>query len=277
MRQRSRGFTMIELVVGMTVAAMVVGFIAAFIALPVRAHIAQARRGELTASAETLARAMAEDVRTALPGSPRAYVDVNGRVVLELIPVLGVVRYCDEVGIDCPNKLDFAIADGQFDVVEDSQNVAADFVAVTDNDPTNAASAQDAYLLTNMIAAAQDTTGHLVTLQASFQFLDRSPNNRAFFVSDVTRYECDTNARTLRRFASPLPAGPPGPAPVGSPSDVIARDVTACRFTYVAPPPPPRLPQNGGLVVVEITISRVTDGVPENLRVVKQLKLEHTA
>ncbi len=284
MRQRSRGFTMIELVVGMTVAAMVVGFIAVFIAVPVRAHIAQARRGELAASAETLARAMAEDVRTALPGSPRAYVDVNGRVVLELIPVLGVVRYCDEVGVDCPNKLDFAIADGQFDVVEDSQNVAAAFVAVTDNDPANAASAQDAYLLTNMIAAAQDTTGHLVWLQPpGFQFLDRSPNNRAFFVSNVTRYECDTNARTLRRLARPLPAGPPGPAPVGAPSDVIARDVTACRFTYVAPPPPsvppapPQRPQNGGLVVVEITISRVTDGVPENLRVVKQLKLEHTA
>jgi hypothetical protein len=31
------------------------------------------------------------------------------------------------------------------------------------------------------------------------------------------------------------------------------------------------------VVVVEITISRVTDGAPENLRVVKQLKLEHAA
>jgi hypothetical protein len=156
-------------------------------------------------------------------------------------------------------------------------------VVVTNNDPTDGVSAQDAYLPANTIAAALDTTGHLVTLQAAFQFLDRSPNKRAFFVSNVTRYECDTNARTLRRFVSALPAGPPGPAPVGAPSDVIARDVTACRFTYVAPPPPsvppapPRLPQNGGLVVVEITISRVTDGVPENLRVVKQLKLEHTA
>lgn len=278
MMQRSRGFSLIELVVALTISAVVVGFIATFIAVPVRAHIAQARRSELAASAETLTRAMAEDVRTALPGSPRPYVDVNGRVVLELIPVLGVVRYCDEVGTACPDKLDFAVDDTQFDVAEDSQNVAASFVAVTDNDPMNAASAHDAYGLTNMIAAADDTTGHLVRLlPPGFQFLDRSPNNRAFFVSAVTRYECDTNARTLRRFAYPLPADPPGPAPVGAPSDVIARDVTACRFTYVAPPPPPRLPQNGGLVVVEITISRVTDGVPENLRVVKQLRLEHTA
>jgi hypothetical protein len=193
-----------------------------------------------------------------------------------VIPVLGVARYCDEVGLACPDKLDFALADGQFDVAEDSQDIAAAFVAVTDNDPTDAVSAQDAYSLTNTIAAAQDTTAHLVRLTAPFQFLDRSPNNRAFFVSNVTRYECDTNARTLRRFGRALPAAA-GAIAAGAASDLIARDVTACRFTYVAPPPPPQLPQNGGVVVVEITISRVTDGVPENLRVVKQLKLEHTA
>jgi hypothetical protein len=97
---------------------------------------------------------MAEDVRRALPGSPRAYVDANGRVVLELIPVLGVVRYCDETGAACSDKLDFAASDTQFDVVEDLQDVAAGFVAVTDNDPTDAVSAQDAYLLTNTIAPA---------------------------------------------------------------------------------------------------------------------------
>jgi hypothetical protein len=58
---------------------------------------------------------------------------------------------------------------------------------------------------------------------------------------------------------------------------VIARDITACRFTFVAPPAPPQRPQNGGLVIVEITISRVTEGTAENLRVVKQLTVEHTA
>jgi MSHA biogenesis protein MshO len=275
MMRRSRGFTMIELVVGLTIAALVVGFIASFIAIPVSAHLAQARRAELAASAEALTRALAEDVRIAMPGSPRAYV-AGGRVVLEMIPVLGLVRYCDETGAACPDKLDFAVADAQFDVAEDSQDVAAGFVAVTDNDPTDAVTAQNAYTLTNTIAAAQDTTAHLVRLTAPFQFLDRSPNNRAFFVSNVTRYECDTVARTLRRFGRALPA-PAGAIAAGAPSDLIARDVTACRFTYVAPPPPPRLPQNGGLVVVEITISRVTNGVTDNVRVVKQLRLEHTA
>lgn len=276
MMRRSRGFSLIELVVALTIAVVVVGFIATFITVPVRAHVAQARRGELAGSAEMITRAMAEDVRTALPGSPRAYV-AGGRVVLEMIPVLGVVRYCDELGATCPDKLDFAVADTQFDVAEDSQDVAAGFVAVTDNDPTDAVSAQDAYSLTNTIAAAQDTTAHLVRLTAPFQFLDRSPNNRAFFVSNVTRYECDTNAGTLRRFVGrPLPAAA-GPLAVGTPSDLIARDVTACRFTFVPPPAPPQRPQNGGLVVVEITISRVTDGAQENLRVVKQLRLEHTA
>jgi MSHA biogenesis protein MshO len=167
--------------------------------------------------------------------------------------------------------------DGQFDVLEDSQDVAAGFIAVTDNDPTDAVSAQDAYALTNTIAAALDTTALRVTLQAPFLFLDRSPNNRAFLVSNVTRYECDPNARTLRRYRNrSLPAAV-GPMPGGATSELIARDVTACRFTFVAAPAPPQQPQNGGLVVVELTISRVTEGAQENLRVVKQLRLEHTA
>jgi MSHA biogenesis protein MshO len=275
MKRQSGGFTLIELVVALTISAVVVGFIATFIAVPVRAHTAQARRAELASSAEMLARAMAEDVRTALPGSPRAYL-ANGHVVLELIRVLGVARYCEEVGAICTDKLDFTTPDSQFDVL-DPQGVAAGFIAVTDNDPGNAASAQDAYALTNVIAAAQDTTVQRVRLQSPFRFLERSPNNRAFLVADVTRYECDPIARTLRRYGNrPLPAAA-GPVGAGAPSDLVAGDVAACRFTYVAPPLPPARPQNGGLVVVEITISRTTDGAVENLRVIKQLTLEYPA
>ncbi len=278
MMRRPSGFTLVELIVALTVSVVVVGFIATFITVPVRAHVAQARRGELTASAETLTRAMAEDVRTALPGSPRPYV-VNGRIVLEMIPVLGVVRYCDAVTADCPDRLDFTAQDSQFDVLEALPvPVAASFVAVTNNQPADAATAQDAYLLQNMIARAADTTAHLVTLTLpGFLFRDISPNNRAFLVNDVTRYECDTNARTLRRFANRALPAPAGPMPIGTPSDLIASDVAACRFTFIPAAAPPERPQNGGLVIVEITISRVTDGVAENLRIVKQLELEHTA
>lgn len=272
MRRHCGGFSLIELIVAMTVGVIVVGFIATFVTVPVRAHGAQTRRADLASSAEMLTRAMAEDVRTALPGSPRAYLD-NGRVVLELIPVLGVVRYCDNVGTVCADKLDFSAPDAEFDVL-DPQGVAAGFVAVTDNDPT--VPTQDAYSLTNVIAAAQDTTAQHVRLQAPFQFVEPSPNNRAFLVSDVTRYECDPNARTLRRYNRTLPAAV-GPMPGGAASDLIARDVTACRFTFVAAPAPPQRPQNGGVVVVEITISRATDGAVENLHVIKQLSLEHAA
>jgi prepilin-type N-terminal cleavage/methylation domain-containing protein len=51
MMRRSGGFTLIELIVALTISVVVVGFIATFITVPVRAHVAQARRGELTASA----------------------------------------------------------------------------------------------------------------------------------------------------------------------------------------------------------------------------------
>lgn len=274
MMRRSGGFSLIELIVALTISVVAVGFVATFIAVPVRVHTTQARRAELASAADMMTRAMAADVRSALPGSPRTYVS-NGRLVLELIPVLGVVRYCDDVASICTDELDFAAADIGFDVLDDPQGIAANFVAVTDNDPT--VSTHEAYSLTSVIAAADDTTLRRVTLDAPFLFVDRSPNNRAFLVSAVTRYECDTNAGTLRRYANiPLPAAA-GPPPAGAPSDLIARDVTACRFTWVPAPPPPQRPQNGGVVVVEITISRVTGAAPENLRVVKQLRLEHAA
>ena len=70
MMRRSGGFTLIELIVALTISVVVVGFIATFITVPVRAHVAQARRGELTASAEALTRAMAEDLRTRVAGQP---------------------------------------------------------------------------------------------------------------------------------------------------------------------------------------------------------------
>ncbi len=239
MMRRSGGFSLIELIVALTVSVVVVGFIATFITVPVRAHVAQARRGELTASAETLTRAMAEDVRTALPGSPRAYID-NGRVVLELIPVLGVVRYCDIVGADCPDRLDFAVADSQFDVVEDSRNVAASFVVVTDNDPTDAVSAQDAYGLANI---DRGCAGHSLAISSHSwrRPFSSSTARRTIARSSsptCTRYECDPDARTLRRSKRRTASWRGASAP-GAPSDVIARDVTACRFTFVPAPAPP--------------------------------------
>ena len=69
MSARHSGFTLIELIVALTISALVVGFIVTFIAVPVQAHLAQARRSELAASREAVTHWMSQDVRGALPNS----------------------------------------------------------------------------------------------------------------------------------------------------------------------------------------------------------------
>ncbi len=217
MRARRGGFSLIELIVALTVSVVVVGFIATFITVPVRAHLAQARRARACLPLPRRLRARWPKTCARRCRAARApYID-NGRVVLELIPVLGVVRYCDIVGADCPDRLDFAAADSQFDVArgfpERGGRLRGRDRQRSDRRGVGAGRLR-AYEY--VIAAAQDSTGHLVTLQAPpFLFLEPlAEQSRVPVVSDVTRYECDPNARTLRRFVNvALPAGV-GPAPL---------------------------------------------------------------
>ena len=80
-------------------------------------------------------------------------------------------------------------------------------------------------------------------------------------------------AGTLRRYDG-LPISPPPMVALaaGTPSRLIARDVTGCTFTTR-----PGNSDHGGLLLIRVTVSRVTNGVTDSLRVMKQLKVEDAA
>lgn len=63
------GFTLVELVVAITVSAVIVGFVALFIATPMQAYFAQARRAELVSEAEVALRSIANDLQNATPAN----------------------------------------------------------------------------------------------------------------------------------------------------------------------------------------------------------------
>ena len=67
MKTHAAGFTMIELVITMTITTIVVAFAGLFIAGPVRGFADQVRRAELVDSAESSLRRMGRDIRRALP------------------------------------------------------------------------------------------------------------------------------------------------------------------------------------------------------------------
>src|SRR5262245_5027736 len=90
MNRRHEGFTMVEVVVVIAIAAIVAGFSAVLIREPLLAYNDVARRRELVVSAETALERLARDVRRALPNSLR--VAPGGRV-LEYLDVSEGARY----------------------------------------------------------------------------------------------------------------------------------------------------------------------------------------
>jgi len=88
------GFTMIELVVVITISSIVVGFMVMFIAAPIDSYLAQSRRAELVSSSDMTASNMINDLRLAPAGSVR-YTQ-NGIVeVLEINSAAPIAYLCD--------------------------------------------------------------------------------------------------------------------------------------------------------------------------------------
>jgi prepilin-type N-terminal cleavage/methylation domain-containing protein len=89
---KARGFTIIELVIAITISAIVLVFAAMFIGAPLGAYEAQSRRAELVGDASAAWPRIERDLRAALPNSLRARRNGNF-VVLEMLAVEGVARY----------------------------------------------------------------------------------------------------------------------------------------------------------------------------------------
>lgn len=268
MNRRQGGFTLVELVVVLVISAMLIGFGAAFINMPIQTHLAQARRGELAASAEMLTQWMSQDVRRALPNSVRTGL-VGGRAVVEMIAFAGIGIYRD-AGAE-GDTLDFLAPDNQFDILGLPSAPASHIVVANLGTP-----GRDAYALANVIAPAGiNVASSRITLAPPMQFAGASMHRRAYFVSPaaaVVRYECDVVARTLRRYDNlPVTAGI-GALAAGASSQLIASDISACTFTPVA-----GTADHGGLLLIRFTVQRITNGATESLRIMKQLKVEDAA
>ncbi len=94
---KQHGFTLIELVVAMSISAIVVGFMVMFLVTPVQSYLAQARRAELVGSADRVANNMAADLRLTMFGNVR-YTSSGTTEVLEITSPapLGPIAYlCD--------------------------------------------------------------------------------------------------------------------------------------------------------------------------------------
>ena len=186
---RQRGVTLIELVIVITISAIIAVGMAVFIARPIEAYVDAARRAELTDIADTALRRMTRDVRTALPNSIRI-ATAAGVSYLEFLQTSGGGRYrAEPTSAGAGDILDFAAADASFDVIGALPAFGGGDSVVIYNLAASGAVA-NAYAGDNR-AAYGSSAGSTITLAAPKQFPFPSPGRRFQVVQHAVTYACN--------------------------------------------------------------------------------------
>ena len=283
MRAQTAGFTLIELVITMTVSVVVVSFVAVFISGPVAGFTDQARRARLVDAADATLSRMSRDIRRALPNSVR--ITSNGAIVaLELLSSVDGARYRDAPPGGPARQLDFSAADGSFNSVGRFTQVARPFsstshyLAIYNVGVPGA----NAYELVNVITPpgtrididADSLPGEdRVTLSPAFDFAYQSPRQRMFLIDSPITYLCDPVGETLTRYSgyaisldqssrdsdAELTAA-------GAGSALMADHLSSCAFSYA-----PGTSERAGLVSIAVAVSEQG----ETVSLLKQIHVDN--
>lgn len=283
--RRAAGFTLIELVVAMSVAVIVVAFMAMFITAPVNAYQSQTRRAELVDATDAVLRLMTRDIRRALPNSVR--ISESGNIVaLELLETVEAGRYRDTDATATPDReLDFAAPDSSFATlgqIEIPSDLASRtyYLSIYNVGVAGA----NAYDLSNVITPSTSTIGisnatpgeSLITITPGFRFAYASPANRVFLVAGPVTYLCDRSQGRITRYedyaiASSQPMSDSTlMTSLGAARGHVADDVSECSFTYQ-----PGAPGRSALVTLELTVSRAVGAQTERVRLLHQVHVEN--
>jgi MSHA biogenesis protein MshO len=228
------GFTLVEVVMVITITGLLAAVVARFIVSPVQAYLATAARATLVDQADLTLRRIGRDLRIALPNSVR--VSPSG-LSLELIPTSGGARFATEGS----GALQAGVLDSSFDVLGPPITLAASQNLVfynlgtgvigSDAYAANASASQqaDSNRRTSTNAAGSASTITLSTL-AALPVAAVSPPYRVVAVDSPVSYRCDLGAGTLVRHQDYgfLPSQPD--PPTSGSSAVLATGVTDCGF-----------------------------------------------
>ncbi len=273
-KNHSQGFTLVELVITLTLSTIVVSFMAVFISGPVRSYTDMARRAELVDLAENSLRRISRDVHRALPNSIR--IRTSGSVTaLEMLNTLDGVRYRDRPPPGDPSKrLQFAAPDDAFNSVGTFSNISRPFSSSTHflsifNVGVPGASA---YELANVITPPgtrididTDTISgeDNIRLTPAFKFAFPSPGKRLFLVDTAVSYLCDLIAGTLVRYAGYTITADQTARDsnaellaAGATSTLIANRVDSCSMAYA-----PGTSQRAGLMTLAMSVADTGESV----------------
>lgn len=245
--QYARGFTIVELVVVISVMAILGSMSVGFIRTTVQGYMNAQTNLSVADEADTALRRMGRDIRNALPNSVRVTTS-GGNSYVEFIPVVNAGRYRAEYGASgAGNPLDFEAAGDSFDLYGTPITVnAGDQLVIYNMGITGA----DAYAGENrraLTAGANLSTLTFTGIKMPFA----SPNSRFYTVNGAVSYVCDVANKRLLRYGN-YAISTAQPTTFGAtPARVLASDVSACTIEYTD-----GLLQRTGIVTVNITLSK---------------------
>lgn len=231
---KSKGFTLVELVVVITIVALLAAVSTQLIRNPAQSFIDSENRANLTDRVDTALRRMSRDIHNALPNSVRN--TTNGAdSFIEFIPVKSAGRYRAEVGSSVSdNPLDFSQTADTFDVLGPSVTIASGDKLVIYN---LGIPGSDVYEGTNSRALL--TSGTLSTLSFSGgTFPQASPSSRFYVASTPVTYACDMTNGVLLLYSG-YAIQPTQPASVATLNGLatarkLASNLSFCQINYTS-------------------------------------------
>jgi len=274
MKAQSAGFTLVELVITITITVIVASFSAFVISGPVSGFNDQVRRAELVDSAESSLRRIGRDVRRSLPNSVR--ITTNGSITaLELLNVVAGVRYrAGPPPGDANARLTFSAADGAFNSIGLFNAITKPFSSTTHylSVYNVGVAGANAYELANVITppgtqididTAAEAGEDNVQLDPWFQFAYPSPRQRIYLIDTPVSFLCDTATGNLTRYAGYAIATNQADRDsaaellaAGGVAALMSDNLTACVFTFT-----PGTAQRDGLVTMSLTVADAGESI----------------
>ena len=277
-----RGFTLIEMIIAITLISLLSVAAAPMLRLPLAAGLDASRRATSTNAIDAADARLRDDLARAVPNSVRIR-NVGARVLLETLELRSWGRHRVGAGgpAFCP-----AACGGPSDAIEPACAVErcftsigpllgaapaiGDWVVVNPRAPNAGANAGDAYfggavevnggIKTRVTATGAAGAGQRLNVNA-LRFPNPAPDRRFYVVATPVTWDCNPTTQTLtRRWGYPIAQVQPVAFGAGS-NAVLATRITACNIAYAAASPAnPR----GGQVQVRVQMTALDNiGVPE--------------
>ena len=267
-----RGFTLVELILVITLAGIVATMLGAVLSRPLEGFVAQSRRAELVDSGALALARLRRDIGGAVPGSLRVSAD---GLALELLPIHSAGRYL-------PNRTDgvtlhfadvpAATCNGpsvggvpRCDVLQvldpNFQPPASGWLVVAESGTLSTWDSSDGAITPSSFTRMADSADRITRIEVSgeYAFAESSPRRRAYFAERVVGYRCVGRQLLRYEYDNLLPAIPA--TPQGTPQ-LLADQIESCEFAK---------PNEFGVAILRLGLG--ADG--ESIRLVQQIQVNN--